>query len=287
MIKFSSIRRSTVSAVLAAAIILSLCCSTFAEIRLDATVFPDSDEPLQAVVTVNNIELGLLIPAENGTYYSLYWEDVPNILSQILGIDFSEITTNDLDDELLTSLALRYGKIIISVAGIFNFNRKKMNYELSAFHTAPQCVVWTCTPSRRDWSKMLTKLFSTALSDSELAALLPSYAEDVLRDGQNRIIELADFLDGVSFQAATDDNNIYAVKIAKNGESICYQYPGIPSCEHAVVYEKNGSSINLIHAVSELNSAALSETPHRVSSAEELTEILSLFYFYFQKIYSK
>lgn len=273
-----SLLKKTVAFLLAASIVLSLFCAASAEIRIDAVILPESDHAVSAAVTVNNIALGLLFPFPDSTYYLLYWEDFPDILSQILDFDFSEINTDALDDQMLTSLALRYGKIIISVAGIFNFSRKKMNYELSAFHSAPQCVVWTCTPSRRDWSKMLTKLFATALSDGDLATLLPDSAFSLIQEGQDHISDLSEILDGLSFQAATDDNNIYAVRISKNSESLCYQYPGVPSSEHAIVYEKDGNSSVLIYAESELNSAAVTETPKRVNSADELTEIISFLF---------
>ena len=273
-----SLLKKTVAFLLAASIVLSLFCAASAEIRIDAVILPESDHAVRAAVTVNNIALGLLFPFPDSTYYLLYWEDFPDILSQILDFDFSEINTDALDDQMLTSLALRYGKIIISVAGIFNFSRKKMNYELSAFHSAPQCVVWTCTPSRRDWSKMLTKLFATALSDGDLATLLPDNAFSLIQEGQDHISDLSEILDGLSFQAATDENNIYAVRISKNSESLCYQYPGVPSSEHAIVYEKDGNSSVLIYAKSELNSAAVTETPKRVSSADELTEIISFLF---------
>ena len=273
-----SLLKITVAFLLAASIVLSLFCAASAEIRIDAVILPESDHAVRAAVTVNNIALGLLFPFPDSTYYLLYWEDFPDILSQILDFDFSEINIDALDDQMLTSLALRYVKIIISVAGIFNFSRKKMNYELSAFHSAPQCVVWTCTPSRRDWSKVLTKLFATALSDGDLATLLPDNAFSLIQEGQDHISDLSDILDGLSFQAATDDNNIYAVRISKNSESLCYQYPGVPSSEHAIVYEKDGNSSVLIYAESELNSAAVKETPKRVNSADELTEIISFLF---------
>ena len=274
---FRHIRKSTVAVLLALTFILSTTCVSFAEIHLNATILPESDDPLDAVLTINDQALGLLIPAQNGIYYVLYWEDLAVILSEILGLDLSELNIDELDEELLTSLALRYGKIIISVAGIFNFSRKKMNYELSAFHSSPQCVVWTCSPSRRDWTKMLKKLFTTALSDEDLSALLPYGATELIYEGQNHIDDIVNAIDGLSLQAAIDDNNIYAVKLSRHGEDICYQYPGDHSSEHAIVYEEDGNSIILVYALSDFNPAALSELPHRISSAEELTEVLSVF----------
>ena len=273
---YRSIRKRAVSLLLAVILTLSLSCNAFAEIHLYATILPDSCESLETVLTVNNQALGLLLPAQGGAYYLLYWDDLPDILSQAFGFNLSELYAVDADEEFLTSLALRYGKIIISVAGIFNFSRKKMNYELSAFQTAPKCVVWTCTPSRRDWTKMLTKLFITAQSDGDLAALLPEEMMSLIREGQNHIEEIADVLDGLSFQAATDDNNIYAVKISKRGESICYQYPGSSSSEFAIVYERNGDFTTLVYAVSDFDPVAVVETPERLKSAEDLAEILSV-----------
>ena len=272
---YRSIRKRAVSLLLAVILTLSLSCSAFAEIHLYATILPDSYESLQTVLTVNNQSFGLLLPAQGGTYYLLYWNDLPDILSQAFGFDLSGINTVEADEEFLTSLALRYGRIIISVAGLFNLSRKKMNYELSAFHSAPKCVVWTFTPSRRDWTKMLTKLFATAQSDANLAAFLPAEAISLISEGQNHIEEIADVLDGLSFQAATDDNNIYAVKISKREESICYQYPGGSSSECALVYERNRNLTTLVYAVCDFDPVAVSETPERVNSAEKLTEILS------------
>ena len=285
-IRLSALKRSC-ALLLIAAILMSVVCTASAEIRIDATILPESDNPVQTIITVNDLALGLLVPSENSTYYLFYWEDLPSVLSQLFGFDLGGLNTIELDDQVLSSLALRYGKIIISVAGIFNFSRKKMGYELSAFHTTPQCVVWTCTPSRRDWSKMLSKLFTTALSDNDLAAFLPSEVMEIVIEGQSHINDLTDMLDGLSFQAATDDNNIYAIKISRNGESICYQYPGVPSSEHAIVYEHDGYLSTLVYAVSELDSAALNETPERISSVDELAGILSFFLTGFSEFVSK
>lgn len=283
MMNSHSILRSVSAILLAATMILSLPCAGFAEIRIDASVLPESEMPVQLAVTVNTLALGLLLPVQNGSYYLLYWEDFPAILSQYLGFELGNANAGEISDELLTSLAMCYGKILISVAGIFNFSRKKMDYQLSAFNVSPKCVVWTCSPSRRDWSKMLTKLFSTALSDADLAALISPEAMALIREGKDHITELTDLLDGLSFQAATDDDNIYAVKLAKNGESLSYQYPGVPSSEHAIVYKKNGDHSVLVYAVSELNSAAVQETPQRISSAAELAEILSYIFALFSE----
>ena len=124
---------------------------------------------------------------------------------------------------------------------------------------------------------MLKKLFTTALSDGELSMLLPSGASEWIHIGQDHIDDIVNALEGISFQAAIDDNNIYAVKLSRRGESICYQYPGSPSSEYAVVYEKDGNSTILAYALSDFNPAALIEIPKRISSADELTEVLSVF----------
>ena len=277
MKKHCSILLRTTALLLATVITLSVSISAFGEIRLDATILPQTDNAFQTIITVNSDAIGFLFPSQNNKYYLLFWDDLPSILSHITGFDVSEIKTDELSDEVLTALAFRYGRIIISVAGLFNFSRKKMTYELSAFHTAPQCVVWTCTPSRRDWSKMLTKFFSTAISDRDLLNLLPPDAMKLIHKGQDHIPKLVHILDGVSFGAATDDNNIYAVSISKNNDSICYQYPGGPSSECEVVYETGEESVILIYVVSELNSFPITETPIRISSEEELTDLFSVF----------
>ena len=262
---------------LAAFLFLSIPSSAFGEIRLDATILPETDNTFQTIITVNSDALGFLFPTQSNLYYLLYWDDLPFILSQIIGFDPSEFKTEELNDEALSSLALRYSKIIISVAGIFNFSRKKTTYDLSAFHTSPQCVVWTCSPSRRDWSKMLTKLFSTAISDRDLLDLLPSDVIELIHKGQDQIPIFLNILDGISFSAATDNNNIFAVSVSKDCNSICYQYPGVPSSEHAIVFETGDDYVVLIYAISELDSSPKREMPIRIHSAEELTDLLSVF----------
>lgn len=277
MKKHCSILLRATALLLATVITLSVSFSAFGEIMLDAAIMPQTDNAFQTIITVNSDAIGFLFPSQNNKYYLLFWDDLPSMLSQITGFDVSEIKTDALSEEVLTSLALRYGKIIIGVVGLFNFSRKKMNYELSAFHTAPQCVVWTCTPSRRDWTKMLTKLFSTANSDRDLLNLLPPDAMTLIHKGQDHIPEFINILDGVSFSAATDDNNIFAVSISKNSDSICFQYPGEASSECAVVYETVEESVILVYAVSKSNSFPITETPIRISSEEELTDLFSVF----------
>lgn len=277
MKQYHSIFLQATALLLATVIILSVSSSAFGEIRLDATILPESDNTFLTVFTVNSEALGFFFPSQNNKYYLLYWDDLPSMLSQFIGFDLSEIKTDELSEELLTTLALRYGKIIISVCSIFNFSRKKTTYDLSAFHISPQCVVWACSPSRREWSKMLTELFSTAISDHDLTRLLSPVVMELLHKGQDQIPRLVNILDGVTFSAATDDNNIYAISVSKNSNSICYQYPGVPSSEYAIVYKDGDDSDILIYAVSDLNSSPIREASVRICSVEELSDLLSVF----------
>ena len=70
---------------LAAFLFLSIPSSAFGEIRLDATILPETDNTFQTIITVNSDALGFLFPTQSNLYYLLYWDDLPFILSQIRG----------------------------------------------------------------------------------------------------------------------------------------------------------------------------------------------------------
>ena len=269
--------RRVVAFMIAAIIIPLLPCGAFAEIRVNAEILPESDTAMKAILTVNSDALGLMLPAPDGEYVTLYWEDILPILSELTGVELSG-DFGYIDEEALTSLAMRYGRIVISAAGLFNLSRKKMNYDLEAFGTSPYCTVWTFKPSSRDWSKMLTKLFSTALTDDELLAFLPGGAVMLLREGQQHISEVTAFLTGLSLQAAYDDSGLYAIRLTEGDENICYQSGGWRSYtvhHDALVYQKGETAAILVLAETDLNAGALAAEKKKIETLEELEEILA------------
>ena len=62
MKQYHSIFLRATALLLATVIILSVSSSAFGEIRLDATILPETDNTFQTIITVNSDALGFLFP---------------------------------------------------------------------------------------------------------------------------------------------------------------------------------------------------------------------------------
>ncbi len=255
---------------------VSLGTEAFAEICLDGAILPQSASELRTAVILGSTDLEITFPNGESNGYLIAYSYVPVIVTELAGLDSSELPPY-VPDETVNALAVRYGKILISVANVLNLSRKKMDYELSAFGTAPRSTVWTCSPSQRDWRKMLTKLFETAMEDEELGEILPQGADMLFRDALNNMDEIVDALEGLSVQAAYDDGNIYAVRLFNAQQGISYQsYGDLSTVQHdAVVYEKGGEKTILAVSETKAASAGFSGTSVRIISGEGFLGALS------------
>ncbi len=236
---------------LAFVLLLSVGAEAFAEMRIDAELLPGSDASVSRTVFVGGEAVWIVIP--DGKTYILYYDDLEPILKGVFGEDFLEEADGAAGEEaapgenggVIGEIALRYGKIFISVASIFNISRKKMEYPLSAFGTAPKCTVFSCSPSRKDWTKMLTKLFKTASTDEQLAELLPEGTDAYIAKALDNLDAIIDVVDGISVLAAYDDGGVHVLKIARREQSLSYQADQVEgaSCYALVLGKAEGDTV--------------------------------------------
>ena len=213
----------------------------------------------------------------DGETFLLLWEDIPDVISDFLDIDRASFNGLDVDEETLSALAERYGKIVMSVVGIFNLSRKKTDISLSAFDITQKCTVWSCTPSRKNWKKMLTKLFNTAAEDEQLAALLPEGGQELINMGKQNVDKIVDELDGLSAQIAYEDGKVYLVKLTRDDQAVCYQsYGNLSDIQHdAIVVGSGEEEIVFASAETSYVKASPPDSAHRVETSEDVLALFS------------
>ena len=267
------------SVLLAAVLLLSIGAEAFAEIQIDAQVMPDSGSPARAVIFLGNNDLWVTLA--DGRTYLISFSDIPGIASGFIGTDIPGSLDGihmDVDEATLMRLAERYGKILLKAVSLFNTSRKKMAYPLTALGVSPECSVITCTPSARNWKKMLKSLFETASKDEDLAAILPRETLSYFAALAKNVDPIAAVLEDTSAQIAYDSGSLYAVRLSNKNNAVCYQsYGGFSSGQQdAVLLEKDGISTVLARAVTTVVNAQIPADAISLRSSDEVLSVLNM-----------
>ena len=224
--------------------------------------FNDS-EPLPIIVNADPEGLNVTLPGTVEEGYSIPYELLQTVLAPY--VDLNQLSSGNRYDALLetvtpeqlSALGRKYAGIILSVANVHNTTERFGTYELKGLQEQQPCLMITCTPELNDWAAMFKTLFRTARDDELLAdvieeiirismqdpnvqasffslgiedpEMLTAYLPALLNEALRNADSLAEAVNGLAFQLATDAGRVYAFRFSYASMfSLGYESHGSP-----------------------------------------------------------
>ena len=208
----------------------------------------NGSEPLPIIVNADPEGLNFTLPGTVEEAYSIPYELLQTMLAP--NVDFNQLSSGSRYDALLETftpdqlaeLGRKYAGIILSVADVHNTAERFGMYELKGLQEQQQCLSITCRPELNDWAAMFKTLFRTARDDELLSdvvqeilrismqdpslrdtllsygiedpEMLVAYLPALLNEALRNADSLAEAVNGLAFELATDAGRVYALRFA-------------------------------------------------------------------------